>query len=339
MLRLNHGYSLDDEIDYELGAPAKKKKKKPAPKARPAARPAPKRAAKKAPAKRPPPKRAPVKAKPKPAAKATPRRAPVKRAAPKPRPAVKAKPRPVAKAKPRPVVKAKPKPVVTAKPAPAPDGSMATLKARLAVPEAPPPSPLLAMAQASPHVPPDYEPPEALPPEEEEAAPEAPEEEAPEEEEAEPEPEEEEEAPEEASEEEDAEGVELGQLVQHVRATVKPTLRLFPSLKLQTANVSARAQAGIKGACQCSQGAARKVRAKLNKKLQTRGYPAGASDKLLAGIVELTARLDALARAKATKVATPKARLKARALELTRRLPITHPVRCRAVRLMLTCEP
>ena len=180
---------------------------------------------------------------------------------------------------------------------------------------------------ASPHVPAELEPPEVEPAEE---APEEVPEEEPTEEPAEEEP---------AEESEEEESVELGQLVQHVQKTIKPTLKRFPRLKLSTGNVAGKAHAAVAQACQCGPKAANMVRVKLDKKLRKRGYPSGAGDKLLAGIVELTKRLDTMARAKAQNARSPKARVAARALNLTRGLPLTHPVRCRAVRLMLTCTP
>jgi len=243
-------------------------------------------------------------------------------------------------------VPAKPAPAVPAAPPLAPAPALFT-----PIPLAPAPRP----AVSSPYVPPELDTPGTTPVEEQSPPPEevTPEEEAYEEaaQAEEPAPEEpSEEAPEESAEEpaaEDASEVELGatalagRLAQHVRKTIRPVLRRLPAQTMQTREIAKKANAVVAPICRCAGKHPMTVRRKLDQKMRKRGYPAGAADKLLAGIHELNKRLDKAAQAKAKSFQSRGIRsdVFAKLNHVSRTLPLHHPVRCRAVRMVLTCTP
>ena len=209
-----------------------------------------------------------AKAPPKPKAKAKPRGPIAKKKA-------KAKAKKAAKAKAAP----KPKTPAAKKLAALPPAKKAALKRFVQAAKAPAPAPGAVFAPAPPPTPEEAEvpEPEAPEPEPEADAPE-PEAEATDMEES---------TPEESSEEGESssEDEEMG--------AISMALKL-PRHNVQGLNkgqLATRATRAIASVCKCSGKTAKKIRGKLGKKMQARGYPPGTQDKLLASINTLNAGL------------------------------------------------
>jgi hypothetical protein len=110
---------------------------------------------------------------------------------------------------------------------------------------------------------------------------------------------------------------------------------------MQSREIAKKANAVVAPMCKCAGKHPMTVRRKLDQKMRKRGYPPGAADKLLAGIHELNKRLDKAAQAKAQSFQSRGIRsdVFTKLNQVSRTLPLHHPVRCRAVRMVLTCTP
>lgn len=124
-------------------------------------------------------------------------------------------------------------------------------------------------------------------------------------------------------------------LAAHLRGTIGPLVHKAPNQPMTANDAKIRAIAAIGPSCVCAGKDPKTVCQKLDELLRARGYPPGSADRMLAELFTLNQRIDQAAAKNVQKAPPAVQKLHAKA----QTLPLHHPTRCRAARLVLTCTP